>query len=593
MAFFEIRNLLVRHKTFEGIKTVLDIDNITLEKGETYGVVGESGQGKTVLALTILKLLACPPGIIERGEILLDGENLLKKSFTQMQRQIRGRKIAMIFQDPMSCLNPVFTVGDQMRDVLHQNRGMNRKQAHEEAIRLLGEVKLADAENMLLKYPHQLSGGQRQRVIIALALACGAEFLIADEPTRNLDVTIQASILKLLKELQSKFGITVLFIANNLSLVSAFCDRVGILYNGQIIEQGKTADIIEQPQQEYTQVLVNAVRMTAKTPEVFENDEVILKVDQLKKYFNINDELKKQRNLTLKAVDGVSFELKKGEVLGIVGESGCGKSTLVNTILNLFEPTSGSVLFEGKDVFAAGQKDNTAIKKNVQIVFQDPYWSLNPRWLVKEIIAEPIDVYEHLGEQERLTRVYKLLEMVGLPADAAFKYPHEFSGGERQRIAIARSLASNPKLVVLDEPTSSIDVFSQAQILGLIKDLKKQFNLTNILISHDLGVVHEMANKIAVMYLGKIVEFGPADRIFNSPQHPYTRALFNSIPKLDSMGMENLVTLEGAIPSPINPPSGCAFHTRCANACEACSQTTPAPVWMGEDYYVSCLLYKQ
>lgn len=593
MAFFEINGLVVKHKSFEGVKTVLDIDHIEIAKGETYGIVGESGQGKTVLALTILKLLACPPGIVEKGQVLLEGEDLLKKSFRQMQRQVRGKKIAMIFQDPMSCLNPVFTVGDQMIDVLRQNRGMNKKQAHEEALRLLAEVKLADGGSMMLKYPHQLSGGQRQRVIIALALACGAEFLIADEPTRNLDVTIQASILKLLKELQAKFGMTVLFIANNLSLVSAFCDRVGILYNSRIIEQGKTVDIIENPKEDYTKLLVNAVRLTAKEPDPVDTDEVILKVEGLKKYFRINDELKKQKNLTLKAVDGVSFELKKGEVLGIVGESGCGKSTLVNTILNLFEPTDGKVLFEGKDVFAAEEQKDSAIKKNVQIVFQDPYWSLNPRWLVKDIVAEPIDVYEKLGEVERLERVYKLLEMVGLDKDAAFKYPHEFSGGQRQRIAIARSLASSPKLVVLDEPTSSIDVFSQAQILALIKDLKHQFNLTNILISHDLGVVHEMANKIAVMYLGKVVEFGPADQVFNNPQHPYTRALFNSIPKLDSMGMENLVTLEGVIPSPINPPSGCAFHTRCDHACEACSKTSPEPVYLSPEHYVSCLLYKQ
>ena len=511
MAYFEINNLVITHRSFEGKKTVLDIERLHIEKGETYGLVGESGQGKTVLALAIQKLLRCPPGKVESGEILLDGEDLLKMSNKQMQKNIRGSKIAMIFQDPMSCLNPVFTVGQIMTDVLKaRHKELNRKQVIENALDLLREVKLADAESVMAKYPHQLSGGQRQRVIIALALACGAEFLIADEPTRNLDVTIQASILKLLKELQHKHGMTVLFIANNLSLVSAFCDRVGILYGSKIIEENTTAALIENPREEYTKVLIDAVRTESKEAEVIESDEVLLKVDHLKKYFNINDELRHMKNLTLKAVDDVSFELKKGEVLGIVGESGCGKSTLVNTILNLFEPTDGKVYFEGEDVFAGVKKGNNAFKKNVQIVFQDPYWSLNPRWLIKDIVAEPIDVYEKLGEVERLKRVEALLEMVGIPADACYKYPHEFSGGQRQRIAIARSLASNPKLVVLDEPTSSIDVFSQAQILDLIKDLRKRLHLTNILISHDLGVVHELANKICIMYLGKIVEFGPA-----------------------------------------------------------------------------------
>ncbi len=590
MAYFEINNLVITHRSFEGKKTVLDIDHLHIEKGETYGLVGESGQGKTVLALAIQQLLRCPPGKIESGEILLDGENLLKKSQRQMQKNIRGSKIAMIFQDPMSCLNPVFTVGQIMTDVLKaRHKELNKKQIVENALDLLREVKLADAESVMAKYPHQLSGGQRQRVIIALALACGAEFLIADEPTRNLDVTIQASILKLLKELQRKHGMTVLFIANNLSLVSAFCDRVGILYDSKIIEENTTAALIATPQQEYTKVLIDAVRTESKEAETVESSEVLLKVDHLKKYFNINDELRRQKNLTLKAVDDVSFELNKGEVLGIVGESGCGKSTLVNTILNLFEPTDGKVYFEGEDVFAGVKKGNNAFKKNVQIVFQDPYWSLNPRWLIKDIVAEPIDVYEKLGEVERLKRVEALLEMVGIPADACYKYPHEFSGGQRQRIAIARSLASNPKLVVLDEPTSSIDVFSQAQILDLIKDLRKRLHLTNILISHDLGVVHELANKICIMYLGKIVEFGPAEEIFNHPRHPYTKALFDSIPTLTTQGMDGLKTLEGQIPSPINPPPGCAFHQRCAYACEACSQCAPQPTDLGGGHIVSCL----
>ena len=590
MAYFEINNLHITHKSYEGVKDVLNIEHLAIERGETYGLVGESGQGKTVLALAVQKLLACPPGRIESGEVLLEGENLLKLSPRQMQQRIRGSKIAMIFQDPMSCLNPVFTVGSIMTDVLRtRKKGLNRKTATEEAADLLREVKLADAESILSKYPHQLSGGQRQRVIIALALACGAELLIADEPTRNLDVTIQASILKLLKELQQKRGMTVLFIANNLSLVSAFCDRVGILYGGRIIEENTTAQLITAPQQEYTKVLLEAVKTESRSADPVESGEELLRVEHLKKYFDINDEIKHQKHLCLKAVDDVSFTLNKGEVLGIVGESGCGKSTLVNTILNLFEPTEGEVWFEEKPALGAGRKGGNSFKKNVQIVFQDPYWSLNPRWLIKDIVAEPIEVYERLSETEKLKRVKDLLAMVGIPEDACYKYPHEFSGGQRQRIAIARSLASQPKLVVLDEPTSSIDVFSQEQILALIKDLKKRFGLTNILISHDLGVVHELANKIAVMYLGKIVEFGSAEEIFRHPRHPYTKALFDAIPSLTTQGMEGLKTLEGQIPSPINPPPGCAFHERCAYACERCRSETPPQRDMGGGHMVSCL----
>lgn len=590
MAYFEINNLKITHKSFDGVKTVLDIEHMSIEKGETYGLIGESGQGKTVLALAIQQLLRCPPGKIESGEILLDGENLLSLSPKQMRRQIRGRKIAMIFQDPMSCLNPVFRVGTIMTDVLKEhNKGMGKKDILRRAVELLEEVKLADAESVMAKYPHQLSGGQRQRVIIALALACGAEFLIADEPTRNLDVTIQASILKLLKEIQIKHNMTVLFIANNMSLVSAFCERVGILYGGRVIEEGGTTELVAHPREEYTRVLIDAVRTGHKGAKSLAGNEELLRVEHLKKYFDINDELRHQKHLTLKAVDDVSFTLNRGEVLGIVGESGCGKSTLVNTILNLFEPTDGKVYFDGSDVFAEAKKGDHAFRKNVQIVFQDPYWSLNPRWLIKDIVAEPLDVYEKLGEAQRLERVKELLEMVGIDESACYKYPHEFSGGQRQRIAIARSLASNPKLVVLDEPTSSIDVFSQAQILELIQDLRERFHLTNILISHDLGVVHALADRIAIMYLGKIVEIGPADEIFNHPRHPYTKALFDSIPTLDMHGMSGLKTLEGQIPSPINPPPGCTFHQRCAFACDKCRSVQPESTDLGGGHIVSCL----
>lgn len=593
MSYLEIKNLKVLHHTFEAVKTVLDIDHIAIEKGTTYGIVGESGAGKTVLALTMLKLLQTPPGEIAGGEILFDGEDLLKKDQRYMERTIRGSKVAMIFQDPMSSLNPVFTVGYQMIQVLKKKNKYGDKQAKSEAVEILKTVKLADPENTLEKYPHQLSGGQRQRVIIALALACGAELLIADEPTRNLDVTIQASILKLLKELQEKFRMTVLFIANNLSLVSAFCDNLGILYEGRLVEQGKTAEVLSSPQDDYTKLLIETVKGEDNARKDVVSDEDILKVEHLKKYFEIKKDFGKDKNATLKAVDDVSFTIKKGEVLGIVGESGCGKSTLVNTILKLYEPTDGKVYFKGKDIYSIDKKEVQELQKSIQIVFQDPYWSLNPRWLVKDIIAEPIDVHENLSAKQKLEKVNALLEMVGLAPETAFQYPHEFSGGERQRIAIARSLASEPSLVVLDEPTSSIDVFSQAQILELINNLKEKFHLTNILISHDLGVVSQLSNKIIVMYLGKIVEYGDAREVFEQPRHPYTQALFHSIPKLEEGGIDSLNTLEGNIPSPINPPSGCRFHTRCKHAMPACKEQEPTVTHLSENHYVTCLMIAQ
>lgn len=590
--YFEIKNLKVNHKTFEGVRTVLDIDYLGIDKGETYGLVGESGSGKTVLALTIQKLLSTPPGVIESGEIWLDGENLMAKSEREM-RNIRGKKIAMIFQDPMSTLNPVFTVGYQMIKVIVKNQGLHPKEAHKKAVEMIATVKLPDPEEILEKYPHELSGGQRQRIIIALALCCGAEFMIADEPTRNLDVTIQAGILKLIDELRKTFGITVLYIANNLGLVSATCERMGVLQNGVVVEQGDVEALLKNPQNSYTKILLDAItpnqnrsgEREAKTAEGGEaaakagdgetEAECLLQVSHLKKHFPVKSEFKNVKNLTVKAVDDVSFSINKGEILGVVGESGCGKSTLVNTILLLHKPTDGQVLFNGEDIFSLSKEDLRKARKNVQIVFQDPFWSLNPRWLVKDIIGEPLKVHEKLTADEYLTKVQTLMETVGLHPDDAFKYPHEFSGGQRQRIAIARALSVSPKLVVLDEPTSAIDVVSQSQVLKMLDQLKKEMKLTYIMISHDLSVVNYMSDKIIVMYLGKIVEFGSSQKIFSDPKHPYTIALFNAIPKLDTGSVDNLAVIKGEIPSAINPPKGCRFHPRCESCMEICTAEEP------------------
>lgn len=589
--YFEIKDLKITYKSFEGTKEILNIDYVGIDKGETFGLVGESGSGKTVLALAILKLLAMPPGQIERGQILLDGENLLEKTEREME-QIRGNKISMIFQDPMSTLNPVFTVGYQMIQVIMKNQKLKKTEARKKAIEMITIVKLPDPERIMDKYPHELSGGQRQRIIIAIALSCGAEFLIADEPTRNLDVTIQAGILKLIDELQKELGITVLFIANNLGLVSAICNRMGILKEGIVIEQGTVDEVLRNPKMDYTKLLLKTVTPARKKDKqsTSTTSEIILEVKDLKKYFPVKSSSKATKDLYVKAVDGVSFTLRKGEILGVVGESGCGKSTLVNTLLLLHKQTEGDVVFDGDDIFSLNKHDLRKARKNVQIVFQDPFWSLNPRWLVKDIVGEPLKVHEKLSAKDYLEAVQKLMAMVGLPEEGAFKYPHEFSGGQRQRIAIARALSVQPKMVVLDEPTSAIDVISQAQVLEMLEHLKKDMQLTYIMISHDLSVVNFMSDKIIVMYLGKIVEYGESEIVFNNPKHPYTKALFNAIPGLHTRNVEELSIIKGEVPSAINPPSGCRFHPRCESCMEICSLDEPKTVEV-DGRLVECHLY--
>lgn len=589
--YLEIKNLEINYKTFEGTKPVLNIDYLSIEKGKSYGIVGESGSGKTVLALAIQGLLSTPPGEIKSGEILLDGIDVLKKSNKEMEA-IRGRKVSMIFQDPMSALNPVFTVGMQMNKVVRNHHKLSKKAANQKVLEMIKTVKLPDAESILKKYPHELSGGQRQRIIIGMALLCGAEFIIADEPTRNLDVTIQAGILKLIHELQKELNVTVLYIANNLGLVSAICDEVGILREGKIVESGKPQDVLQNPQHEYTKLLINSITKTHSNAERIKaaNEDIILDVKNLKKYFPVKNEFRSRKDLYVKAVDDVSFSIKKGEVLGIVGESGCGKSTLVNTILFLHSPTAGKVLFDDQNTFALDKRTLRNARKDVQIVFQDPFWSLNPRWLVKDIIGEPLKVHKKLSNVEYTQNIQQLMEMVGLNPDDIYKYPHEFSGGERQRIAISRALSVRPKLVVLDEPTSAIDVLSQAQILDLLQDLQRKMQLTYIIISHDLAVVNYMADKIMIMYLGKIVEVGDSESVFSRPKHPYTIALFNAIPNINTKSVMDLASIKGEVPSAINPPKGCRFHPRCEKCMEICRSVEPVEKTV-DNRIVACHLY--
>ncbi|MDR0641133.1 MAG: ABC transporter ATP-binding protein [Treponema sp.] len=571
--YFTIKDLTVGFRGLGTDKRVLAIDSLRIQRGETYGLVGESGAGKTVLAQTILRLLPSPP-CITKGSIRFDGIELLDQTEREMQTKIRGRRISMIFQDPMSTLNPVFTVGRQLLDVIAGRDRINRKAAALRAIAMLEKVRMSDAERLMEKYPHELSGGQRQRVIIAMALSCGAEILIADEPTRNLDVTIQAGILQIITELRRNLGITVLFIANNMGLVSVFCDQVAVLREGSIVDRGTPRSIISSPGTAYTKTLLRSLP-DRSSPGLSEKPAELLRVRDLKKYFPLRTGLFGGKLKYVRAVDGVSFTMNTGDTLGIVGESGCGKTTLINLLLALDKPSSGRVEFEGQDLTSLPKAQFRSIRRHIQVVFQDPFWSLDPRMLIRDVIGEPLRVHEKLSSQEYARRVEDLLELAGLPSDAAYRFPHELSGGQRQRIAIARALALDARFVVLDEPTSSIDVVSQTQILRLLEDLKNRYHLTYVIISHDLSVVHFMSTHIMVMYLGKIMEYGPADLVFENPRHPYTLALLGSIPRLDMDSLEELKVIEGQVPSAIDIPPGCRFYPRCPNAGDRCRSDEP------------------
>lgn len=590
--YFSIQNLEVAFNTLTGVKRVLSIDELNIAKGEIYGIVGESGAGKTVLAQTILRLLPTPPCIIGKdSKIIFDSIDLLKKSKDFMAKEIRGKRIAMIFQDPMSTLNPVFTVGEQISSVIKQNKKVDKKQIEIQAIEMLEKVKMPDAKRIMDKYPHQLSGGQRQRVIIATALSCGAEFLIADEPTRNLDVTIQAGILKIIDELRKDLGITVLSIANNMSLVSVMCNNVAVIKDGSIVEKALAKDIINSPKDPYTVKMLETIgEKSIDTSKINDKTENIMEIRKLKKYFPIKAGGFNSKEVTIKAVDGVDLDIKRGETLGIVGESGCGKTTFINVLLNLEKPTEGEVRFNDMELYSLSKKDMRSMRKNIQVVFQDPFWSLNPRMLIKDVIGEPIKVHQKLSKEEFDKKISELLELVGLPVDAGYRFPHEFSGGQRQRIAIARALALGAEFIVLDEPTSSIDVVSQVQILQLLNDLKEKYGLTYVLISHDLSVVNHMSTKIMVMYLGKVMEQGKSEELFKNPLHPYTKALMGAIPQLHMNSVDDLFIMEGNVPSAIDIPKGCRFHTRCTQCVDKCFNEEPKLKSLEDGRLVACHL---
>jgi oligopeptide/dipeptide ABC transporter ATP-binding protein len=422
-----------------------------------------------------------------------------------------------------------------------------------------------------------------------MALSCGAEFLIADEPTRNLDVTIQAGILRIIEELRRELGITVLYLANNMGLVSVTCDNAAVLRKGVVIERGTARSIISSPKTDYTKTLLHSVPETDGRETAYNGEpDEILRITGLKKYFELRTGFFGRNLKHIRAVDGVSFSMRKGHTLGIVGESGCGKTTLINVLLNLDTATEGEVRFDERDLKKLDKLKMRSARRDIQVVFQDPFWSLDPRMLIRDIIGEPLKTHMKMNSAEYMQKIGELLELVGLSKESAYSFPHEFSGGQRQRIAIARALALEAKFIVLDEPTSSIDVVSQTQILKLLIDLKRRYRLTYVIISHDLSVIHFMSTHIAVMYLGKIVEYGEASQIFKRPAHPYTMALMGAIPRLDMNGLDELNVLEGNVPSAIDIPSGCRFHTRCSKAVAECAKCEPELCAAEDGRLVAC-----
>lgn len=575
----EIRNLVVEFKTESEHVTAVNNISFTLKQGETIGIVGESGSGKSVSALSAMGLIPSPPGRIRSGEIIYHSKSkgvvdLTKLSNDEM-RQLRGNELAMIFQEPMTSLNPVITCGNQVMEALILHQKVSTKEARERTLELFKKVKLPRPEQILDAYPHQISGGQKQRVMIAMAMSCNPSVLIADEPTTALDVTVQKTILDLMLELQREQNMGILFITHDLGVIAELADKVVVMYKGKIVEQGPVLDIFSNPQHPYTKGLLacrppldkrlkhlptitdfmetnsdgNIIEKEQTVQEAIHNAVItneerekwhtelyerpkILEVKNLKTYFPINKSFFGKASEFVKAVDDISFDVFEGETLGLVGESGCGKTTLGRTILRLVEPTSGLISFKKHDITTIPQNDLRELRANMQIIFQDPYSSLNPQATIGDAIMEPMKVHGlYNSDKERKDKAMDLLRRVSMTEKQFYRYPHEFSGGQRQRVCIARALSLNPQFIICDESVSALDVSVQAQVLNLLNDLKSEFKFTYIFISHDLSVVKFMSDRMIVMNKGQIEEMGDADEICDNPQSEYTQKLINSIPK--------------------------------------------------------------
>lgn len=560
----QINNLTVEFKHEKTYHKAVDNISLSLKHGQILGIVGESGSGKSVTSMAVMKLLSQPPAKINCGEIIFSTNDntydLLKLSESEMRR-IRGNKIGMIFQEPMTSLNPVMKCGRQVMEALLLHQKITKKQATEKCISLFKDVLLPQPENVFNKYPHELSGGQKQRVMIAMAISCNPSLLIADEPTTALDVTVQKTILQLIKNLQQKYNMSVIFITHDLGVVAEIADNIAVMYKGKIVEQGKAAEILKNPQHPYTKGLmacrpqmdVRYEKLPTVSDFVSENSDFIyteLKAEKRQALHNVIYQKKpilEIKNLevdfttksnifgksieTYKALKNINFDVFEGETLGLVGESGCGKTTLGRSILQLIEASDGRIIYKGQNLTELSAKQMRELRRKLQIIFQDPYSSLNPRINIGSAITEPMKVH-HLfaNERERKKRAIELLERVGMNESHFMRYPHEFSGGQRQRICIARTLALNPELIICDESVSALDVSVQAQVLNLLNELKNDFHFTYIFISHDLSVVKFMSDRMIVMQKGEIVEMGESDAIYKKPQSEYTRKLIASIP---------------------------------------------------------------
>ena len=575
----EFKNLVTEFHTEGTIVKAVNGVSFTLNKGETIGIVGESGSGKSVTSLSAMRLIPSPPGKISGGEIIFhekDGTatDLLAISEEEI-RKFRGNDIAMIFQEPMTSLNPVFTCGDQVMEAIILHQKLNKKDAKALTIKLFEEVQLPTPERIFSTYPHQISGGQKQRVMIAMAMSCQPSVLIADEPTTALDVTVQKTILQLMQNLQKEHDMGIMFITHDLGVIAELADKVVVMYKGNIVEQGSVWDIFTNPKHPYTkgllacrppldkrytflptvsdfmkidengEIIDNGISVSEFTKDLaipeservakhkkLYSQEPLMQIKNLKTYFPIRNGFFGGISDHVKAVDDVTFDVYPGETLGLVGESGCGKTTIGRTIIRLEEPTEGEMIYKGKDIAKMNTEELRLFRKDVQIIFQDPYSSLNPRMTIGNAIMEPMQVHGILeNDEQRKKKVEELLTRVSLDPTHFYRYPHEFSGGQRQRIGIARALAVNPKFIICDESVSALDVSVQAQVLNLLNELKEEFGLTYIFISHDLSVVKYMSDRMVVMQEGKIEEMGDADQIYNKPATEYTQKLIDAIPE--------------------------------------------------------------
>ncbi len=571
-----IENLRVSFQTKDG--EVFGVQDVSFEvnPGETVCIVGESGSGKSVSSLSLMRLVEFGGGKIAGGRLLFDrkqgGEMNIADADQSLMRTIRGNEIGMIFQEPMTALNPVFTVGRQLSEGLRLHMDMDKAEANARAIELLREVRIPEPERRMSQYPHELSGGMRQRVVIAMALACKPRLLIADEPTTALDVTIQAEILALMDRLKRETGTAVMFITHDMAVVAQMADRVVVMFRGHKVEEGPVAEMFSNPQHDYTKALLAAVpklgEMRGKAaPEPMRllgvdsgdvkpvpgSDEVLLSVKNLVTRFPVKGGFLRRTVANVHAVEDVSFSINKGQTLSLVGESGCGKSTAGRSLLRLVEPQSGEVRLDGKDIIALNQRDLRKARLDMQMIFQDPFASLNPQMMLRDQVSEPMRNYGTHSGAEMEARVEMLFDRVELPRDFMRRYPHELSGGQRQRIAIARALALNPKLIVSDEAVSALDVSVQAQVLNLMLELQAELGLSFLFISHDMAVVERVSHRVGVMYLGRIVEIGSRQAVFEDPRHPYTQALMQAVPIADPTRRKSEHELNfKPIPSPIH-----------------------------------------